>query len=512
MNFFNVLIAAEDYTTFALMDIHCTDKERFILKKIARSAQTLGVPCYLIGGFVRDKLLHRKTKDIDIVCVGDGVALAHIVAEQFTPTPTVAFFKNFGTAQIKVDLIPTPATKDKGTTSSVFEAVGEVFDIEIVGARKESYHHNSRKPAVETGSLEDDQLRRDFTINALAISLNQDNYGQLIDPFNGMADLQRKIIRTPLDPLQTFSDDPLRMMRAIRFSTQLHFTIDTTTLEGICKTAERIKIVSQERITDELNKIILTTKPSIGFDLLYKSGLLKYIFPAMVDLAGAEYVDGIGHKDNFYHTLQVLDNVAHHSNNLWLRWAAILHDIAKPATKKFEEGHGWTFHGHEVFGARMVPRIFKQLKLPQNDMMRFVQKMVFLHLRPISLTKKNITDSAIRRLLFDAGDHLESLMILCRADITSKNKTKVNRYLENYNFVENRLVEVEEQDKMRNWQPPITGEMIMQTFQLPPSKIVGDIKDAIREAILDNAIPNTYEAAYTFMLEKAAKMNISPVK
>lgn len=496
-------IAAKDCTTFALMDIHCTNKEHFILKKIARSAQMLGVPCYVIGGFVRDKLLHRKTKDIDIICVGDGVALAHIVAKQLTPTPAVAFFKNFGTAQIKVEI-------KNELQSSSFGEVEEAFDIEFVGARKESYQSHSRKPDVTIGTLEDDQLRRDFTINTLAISLNEADYGQLIDPFNGIADLQRKIIRTPLDPLQTFSDDPLRMMRAIRFATQLKFTIDANTFEGICKSVERIKIVSQERITDELNKIILANKPSIGFDLLYKTGLLKIIFHAMADLAGAEYIDGVGHKDNFYHTLQVLDNVAHHSTNLWLRWAAVLHDIAKPATKKFEEGHGWTFHGHEVVGARMVPRIFKQLKLPQYEAMRFVQKMVLLHLRPISLTKKNITDSAIRRLLFDAGNDLESLMILCRADITSKNKTKVTRYLENYNFVEKRLVEIEEQDKIRNWQPPITGEMIMQTFNLTPCKIVGDIKDAIREAILDNIIPNTYEAAYKFMLKKGGELNLSP--
>lgn len=470
------------------MDIRCTDKELFIFKKIARCAQQLGFPCYLIGGFVRDKLLNRKTKDIDIVCIGDGIILAQKLAEQFTPNPNVAFFKTFGTAQIKIDDI----------------------ELEFVGARKESYQTNSRKPEVAIGTLEDDQLRRDFTINALAISLNETDYGQLIDPFNGLMDLQHKIIRTPLDPLQTFSDDPLRMMRAIRFATQLRFTIDDTTFEGICKSVDRIKIISQERITDELNKIILANKPSIGFDLLFKSGLLKRIFPIMVDLAGAENVDGMGHKDNFYHTLQVLDNVANYSNDLWLRWAAILHDIAKPATKKFEEGHGWTFHGHEVVGARMVPRIFKQLKLPQYEAMRFVQKMVLLHLRPISLTKKNITDSAIRRLLFDAGDDLEALMILCRADITSKNQTKVKRYLENYNFVEKRLIEVEGQDKIRNWQPPITGEIIMQTFNLPPSKIIGDIKDTIREAILDNIIPNTYEAAYQFMLEKAREMNILP--
>jgi poly(A) polymerase len=472
------------------MQIACTNKELLIFDKISRAAQSLGVDTYLIGGFVRDKILGRSTKDVDIVCIGDGIALATAVAKQFNPIPYVNYFKNFGTAHIKV------------------EDEGEPFDIEFVGARKESYRSDSRKPDVAPGTVEDDQNRRDFTINALAISLNKKDHGQLIDPFGGMQDLVNKIIRTPLQPEQTFSDDPLRMMRAIRFATQLGFVIEETTWEGIKNMAERMKIVSQERITDELNKIILAPKPSVGFDLLYRSGLLQIIFPAMVELAGAEYKDGHGHKDNFYHTLQVLDNISVNTSDLWLRWAAILHDIAKPATKRFEEGHGWTFHGHEVVGGRMVPKIFAKLKLPSNEKMRLVKKLVELHLRPISLTKENITDSAIRRLLFDAGEDFEALMLLCEADITSKNRQKVKRYLENFQMVRERCKEVEENDHIRNWQPPITGEVIMDTFGLPPSKPVGIIKDALKDAILDGVIPNTYKAAYTFMIDKAAEMGL----
>ena len=469
------------------MYIQCTSIELKIFEKIAQAAEELGVESYAIGGFVRDKILGRPTKDMDIVCTGDGIALAEKVATLFYPVPAVNVFKTFGTAQIK----------------------WENEEIEFVGARTESYTHNSRKPAVEPGTLEDDQNRRDFTINALAISLNRKDFGQLVDPFEGIKHLEQKILKTPLPPDKTFSDDPLRMMRAIRFSAQLHFQITPETLQSITDNASRIKIISKERIADELNKILLCQKPSIGFDLLYKTGLLQFIFPQMVALAGAEYIDGKGHKDNFYHTIQVVDNIAENTDDLWLRWAAVLHDIAKPATKRFEEGHGWTFHGHEVIGGRMVPKIFTQLKLPQNEKMHFVRKMVELHLRPISLTKDNVTDSAIRRLLFDAGDDFESLMTLCKADITSKNQQKVKRFTENFEMVQRLCVELEAKDHIRNWQPPISGEIIMSTFNLAPSKPVGVIKDAIRNAILDGIIPNDYDSALAFMHEKAREIGVS---
>jgi putative nucleotidyltransferase with HDIG domain len=471
------------------MQIPCTSIERSIFNRIAAAAASLNLPTYLIGGFVRDKIIGRPTKDADIVCLGDGIELANKVADLFEPRPTVAFFKNFGTAQIKLP----------------------EMEIEFVGARKESYQLESRKPQVETGSLEDDQNRRDFTINALAISLNKADFGQLIDPFNGVTAIENKIIQTPLLPAQTFSDDPLRMMRAIRFAAQLQFTIVPETLEAIKTQAPRIKIVSQERITDELNKIMLCSKPSVGWDLLFQTGLLQIIFPQMVDLYGAENIDGMGHKDNFYHTLQVIDNISENTNDLWLRWAALLHDIGKPATKQFEEGHGFTFHGHEVVGARMVPKIFTKLKLPLNEKMKMVQRLVALHLRPISLTNENITDSAVRRLLFDAGEDIDALMLLCSADITSKNKFKVKRYLQNFEMVKLRMKAVEESDQMRNWQPPITGEMIMVHFGLSPGKNVGIIKDAIREAILDGLIANNYSAAFEYMLEKAAELNLHPL-
>lgn len=471
------------------MYVSLSEIEKELFQKLAVAGQNANVESYVIGGFVRDKILGRPTKDIDVVCVGDGIHLAETFAKMYNPAPQVNVFKNFGTAQVKP---------------------GDV-EVEFVGARKESYRSESRKPDVQAGTLVDDQNRRDFTINALAISLNKDNYGQLIDPFDGLGDIERQIIKTPLPPNQTFIDDPLRMMRAIRFASQLGFSIAPETFNSIKENKGRIGIVSKERVADELNKIVLSKKPSVGFELLYKSGLLKLIFPQMVALAGAEYIDGKGHKDNFYHTLQVLDNVAANSGDLWLRWAAILHDIGKPATKRFEEGHGFTFHGHETIGARMVPKIFAQLKLPLNEKMKFVQKLVELHLRPISLTKENITDSAIRRLLFDAGDDFEALMLLCNADITSKNKEKVKRFQANFDLVKQRCAEVEEKDKIRNWQPPISGELIMETFALAPSKPVGIIKDAIRNAILDGDIANDYGAAYEFMLLQGEKLGLRKV-
>ena len=475
------------------MDIVFTDRELFYLNKVARAAAELNLDAYAVGGFVRDKILNRPTKDIDIVCVGSGIQLAEATAKRFNPAPKVSIFKNFGTANIRI------------------EEDGNFFELEFVGARKESYRRDSRNPIVEEGSLEDDLNRRDLTINALALNLSKNELGNLIDNFNGLLHLDQKLLTTPLEPEQTFSDDPLRMLRTIRFASQLNFTIESKTFEAIGKMADRISIITRERIVEELNKILLSPKPSVGFDLLYRSGLLKIIFPQMVALAGAEYIDGKGHKDNFYHTLQVVDNISHHTNDLWLRWAALLHDIGKPPTKKFEEGHGWTFHGHEVVGARMVPKIFANFRLPLNEKMKFVQKMVEMHLRPISLTKDNITDSAVRRLLFDAGEDFDSLMLLCNADITSKNKQKVIRFRENFELVKQRCTEVEEKDQVRNWQPPVTGEEIMEIFGLPPSREVGIIKDAIRNAILDGDVKNTKQAAMQYMVTVAAENGIYPV-
>jgi putative nucleotidyltransferase with HDIG domain len=467
-----------------LQDIH--PDEKLILEKAAAVSNQHGIECYAVGGYVRDKLLQRPTKDIDIVCLGSGIDFAKKVAAEFSPKPQVTVFKNFGTAMFHVNGI----------------------DVEFVGARKESYERNSRKPFVEEGTLEDDQNRRDFTINALAISLNDNNFGEIIDSFGGIKDLAQKIIRTPLDPDITFSDDPLRMMRAIRFATQLNFSIEESTYSSIERNKERIKILSQERITDELNKIILSPVPSVGFKKLFDTGILQLIFPEMVALQGAQYVDGKGHKDNFYHTLQVLDNLSRNTNDLWLRWAAILHDIGKPATKRFNKRSGWTFHGHEVRGANMVQGIFKKLKLPMNQKMKYVEKLVLLHLRPIALNKKDITDSAIRRLLFEAGDDIDDLMMLCEADITTKDSSKLERYLKNFEHVRVKLRELEESDKIRNMQPPVSGEEIMNYFGIKPSRVVGEIKNAIKDAILDGEINNNHEEAFKFMLQKAEELGL----
>lgn len=456
-----------------------------VFSVISKLAGEQNLQIYAIGGFVRDIFLQRPSKDIDIVVIGNGIAFAESVARKLKVK--LAVYKNFGTASLKY--------RD--------------LEIEFVGARKESYRRDSRKPIVENGTLEEDQNRRDFTINALAISLHPDTYGELLDPFNGLTDLQQKLVRTPLNPAETFSDDPLRMMRAIRFASQLGFTIDEAAVEAIKNNAERIAIISQERITDELNKIILSPRPSIGFNYLFDTGLLRRIFPDMTALYGVEYIDGKGHKDNFYHTLQVLDNICAATTDLWLRWAAILHDIAKPATKKFEPGHGWTFHGHEDKGARMVPKIFARLKLPMNEKMKFVQKMVLLHLRPIVLAQSIITDSAVRRLLFEAGDDIESLMILCKADITTKNEFKIKKYRQNFELVQQKLKDVEERDRIRNWQPPVSGTDIMELFGIGEGREVGVIKNQIREAILEGEIPNTREAALAFTLEKGKEIGLT---
>ena len=457
-----------------------------IFKIISEAADEQAKECYVIGGYVRDIFLKRESKDIDVVVVGSGIELAEAVAQKLGKKAHLTVFKNFGTAQVKLNDL----------------------EVEFVGARKESYQRDSRKPIVEDGTLEDDQNRRDFTINAMALCLNKSRFGELVDPFNGMHDLQNFVLRTPLNPDITFSDDPLRMMRGIRFSAQLGFFLETNTFEAIARNNERISIISKERIADELNKIMMSRKPSVGFILLEKTGLLELIFPELLALKGAETKDGVGHKDNFYHTLAVLDGLCAHTDNLWLRWAALLHDIGKPRTKRFDARLGWTFHNHNFIGEKMIPEIFRRMKLPTNEKMKYVQKMVSLHMRPIVLSEDEVTDSAVRRLLFDAGDDIDDLMTLCEADITSKNPEKVKRFRSNFQLVRQKLKEIEEKDKVRNFQPPISGLEIMETFHLPACAMVGDIKMRIKDAILDGIIPNEYEAASEYMFRVAREMGV----
>ncbi len=470
------------------MQIQFTKTEKDLFELLEKTATELGYPSYVIGGYVRDKLLKRQSKDVDVVCVGSGIALAKGLAAKIQPRPKVVVYKRFGTAMLLY--------KD--------------LEVEFVGARKESYRKESRKPIVENGSLEDDQNRRDFTINALAISLNKADFGTLLDPFGGLHDLSNKCIKTPLDPDITFSDDPLRMMRAIRFASQLQFDIDPVTLQSIADQKKRISIISQERITSELQKIMASPKPSIGYKILFDTGLLELIFPALHKMQGVDFVHGQGHKDNFYHTVQVLDNVALKSDNIWLRWVAVLHDIAKPLCKKYLKGQGWTFHGHEALGARFVPKFFRRMKLPMGKEMKYVQKLVALHQRPVVLTKEQITDSAVRRLIFEAGEDIDDLIVFCGADSTSKFQWKLDKYAKSLEVLKRKIIELEEKDRLRNWEPPISGALIMQTFGLSPCKEVGLIKNSIREAILEGDIQNIYQEAFDFMLQKAADIGLYP--
>lgn len=461
-----------------------------IFLAISKAADELDLKAYVIGGFVRDYFLKRgNSRDIDIVAIGSGISLAKKVADILPGNKKIQIFKKFGTAMVKHNNV----------------------DIEFVGARRESYRSNSRNPIVEDGTLEDDQNRRDFTINALAFGLNKNNFGELLDPFGGISDLKNKIIRTPLNPDITYSDDPLRMMRAIRFATQLQFEIEEKSFKSIAKNNDRLRIISKERISTEINKIILSSKPSIGFHLLYKAKLLNQILPELIALKGVDEVEGQRHKDNFYHSLEVLDNISKKTDNLWLRWAALLHDIGKAPTKRFDNKIGWTFHGHEFKGMKMIPKVFKRLKLPLNNDMKFVEKMVSMSSRPIIIAEDIVSDSAIRRLLFDAGEDIDSLMTLCEADITTKNAKRLKKYTHNFKIVREKMKEVEQRDKIRNWQPPITGEVIMKTFNLKPSKEVGDIKIAIREAILEGVIVNEYESAFNFMLKKGVELGLKTI-